>query len=575
MRVLLRGSTSNTAVQGVQLYVNVDTTEFSIVDQDAGTAGTQPFGWETSYFFGSEVAQVNEVTTTVDSLFKLNLDKRNLISPEDPTDALIAYVDLVAKDFSGTATVNWNLDSVNDPNRIPVFFNSSGVLNSSFTNPLVTFISVSRGTITGTVPLEGDDRTSDSKVTTFWLRIPGSWVSISDTDYLTANDIAIDTSIVDGTQVITSPDSSEAVQVLTGSDGSFTLTQVPAGTYELVAKPASYLAGFTTITVVDGQALTAVLPTALSDSNDPSQLLGGDLNDDNKIDADDESAMNLAYAATTTDANFSSVADIDDDGSVLLSDLLILAANRQTPVLSGIDPVYKPIPGVNEGSMLTLDGLPTQMGAGDEVEVDLTLRRVDEVKGYTLDLVYDPSTLEIVTVDATLLQSLSAIRVNRAQKPGRFVLAEVTRGRQAVVAEEGPLARLRLRALTDVNNPSIAVERAFLADRSNRTIQLVAQTSRLLPDQFGLAQNSPNPFNPSTNITFDIPQDSAPVVLSVYNLMGQRVRELMRAEMMPAGRYTITWDGLDQRGQRAGSGVYFYTLAAGPYLESRKMILMK
>ena len=573
VRVLLRGNTGNTPVQGIQLYVNVDTTEFAIVDQDGTTAGTQPFGWESSYFFGDEVAQVNRLTV-VDSLFKLDLDKRNLIALQDPTDQLIAFVDVVAKDFSGAATVNWNMDAVNDPNRLPVLFNSSGVLTSSFTNPLVTFTSVSRGTITGTVPLEGNARTHDSKVTTFWLRVPGSWVSLSDSNFIAANDTAMDTSIVDGAQLIAPPDSSEALQVLTGADGSFTLTQVPSGTYELVAKPASYLAGFTTVTVVDGQSLTGVLPTAISTSNDPSQLLGGDLNNDNKIDADDESAMNLAYAATTIDSNFSSVADIDDDGSVLLSDLLILAANRQIPVLSGIDPVYKPVPGINEGAMLTLAGLPAWLPAGEEMEVELRLERTDEVKGYTLDLVYDPAALDVVGVDASLLNSASTVRVNRLQRPGRFVLAEVTRGRATVASEEGPLARVRLRALSDVS-PVLAVERAFLADRANRTVQLAVQTSRILPQRFALAQNSPNPFNPSTNISFDLPQDSAPVSLTVYNLMGQRVRELIRAETMPLGSYTITWDGLDGSGKRAGSGVYLYTLAAGPYLESRKMILMK
>ena len=317
------------------------------------------------------------------------------------------------------------------------------------------------------------------------------------------------------------------------------------------------------------------MPTAVSASNDPAQLLGGDLNDDNKIDADDESAMNLAYAATTTDANFSSAADIDDDGSVLLSDLLILASNRQTPVLSGIDPVYKPVPGINEGSILKMAGLPHHMEAGEETEVNLLLERVDEVKGYTLDLVYDATDLEIVAVKAPLLQSLSAVRVNRALRPGRFVLAEVTRGAQTLAGAEGALARVRVRALTDLHNPAIAVERAFLADGTNRLVQLAAQTTRVRPERFALAQNSPNPFNPSTNITFELPQDSAPVIFTVYNLMGQRVRELMRAEVMPAGRYTMTWDGLNQHGGRAGSGVYFYTFIAGPYLESKKMILMK
>mgnify|MGYP001472532152 CR=1 FL=1 len=79
------------------------------------------------------------------------------------------------------------------------------------------------------MPLQGDGRGSDSKVTTLWLRKPGNWVSISDTKFINANDVAVDTSYANGVEIITPPDFLEAVQVKTGADGSFTLTQVPAG----------------------------------------------------------------------------------------------------------------------------------------------------------------------------------------------------------------------------------------------------------------------------------------------------------------------------------------------------------
>ena len=557
IRVLLRGNTNNTAVQGMQLYINIDSTKFAIADQNAATAGVQPFGFETSYFFGSVPAQINRVN--LDSLtYKLDLDKRNLSAPADPTGQVMAHVDLVARSFTGVAYVNWNLDRVNDPNRIPLFFNASGDLGAMFANPLATFTPLSRGTISGTVPLQGANRTSDSKVTTFWLRPPGSWISVSDTSFVNTND--------DSTSL-------EGVQQTTGTDGSFTLTKVPAGIYELVAKSESYLAGYAPVSVVNGQSVSGVTPTRISAINDPGQLLGGDINGDNKIDASDESALNLAYETTSADSTFNSAADIDDDGTVLLSDLLILAANLQTPLLTGIAPVYKPA--VNDGVVLSLSGLPLQIRAGEEFEVALELEGAAWLAGYSLGLDFDPAALEVVEVETPLLDGYATVQIERLRRPDRYVLAEAVKGGQQAAVDDPLLARVRFRALGDVAMPALGVGRAYLADQSGYQVELAVRMARALPEHFSLLQNRPNPFNPSTQITFDVPLDEAAVELTIFNVMGQPIRHLLRTDGVRAGRYRLTWDGRDDQGQQVGSGIYLYTLRAGDFVQSRKMVMMK
>ncbi len=97
-----------------------------------------------------------------------------------------------------------------------------------------------------------------------------------------------------------------------------------------------------------------------------------------------------------------------------------------------------------------------------------------------------------------------------------------------------------------------------------------------LPKAFGLAQNSPNPFNPSTTISYNIPESSPPVMveLSVYNLRGQVVRTLVRETKVP-GQYSVNWDGTDEGGRRVSSGVYFYRIQAGEYRATRKMVVLK
>ena len=88
-----------------------------------------------------------------------------------------------------------------------------------------------------------------------------------------------------------------------------------------------------------------------------------------------------------------------------------------------------------------------------------------------------------------------------------------------------------------------------------------------------LRQNSPNPFNPETSISYSLPQ-SGDVRLDVFNIRGQHVKTLFRGEA-EAGSYTVVWRGQDEQQQPVASGVYFYRLQAGDKLETRKMLLLK
>lgn len=95
----------------------------------------------------------------------------------------------------------------------------------------------------------------------------------------------------------------------------------------------------------------------------------------------------------------------------------------------------------------------------------------------------------------------------------------------------------------------------------------------VLPTKFALAQNYPNPFNPSTEIAFDLPK-TAHVELSVFNILGQQVINLVSGEM-PAGSHQVSWDGTDSDGESVASGIYFYRIAADDYSSSKKMMLLK
>ena len=90
---------------------------------------------------------------------------------------------------------------------------------------------------------------------------------------------------------------------------------------------------------------------------------------------------------------------------------------------------------------------------------------------------------------------------------------------------------------------------------------------------FSLQQNSPNPFNPETSITFSLPAKKT-ASLIIYNVKGQIVKTLLNEELS-AGIHTIAWNGKDTKNNPVGSGVYYYKLKTGKLELIRKMILLK
>ncbi len=96
----------------------------------------------------------------------------------------------------------------------------------------------------------------------------------------------------------------------------------------------------------------------------------------------------------------------------------------------------------------------------------------------------------------------------------------------------------------------------------------------IVPDQFALYQNSPNPFNPSTVIRYDVPSGGANVSLRIFDVNGRLVKTLVSESLSP-GEKSVTWHGDDNSGNRVASGVYFYSIETPGFRETRKLVLMK
>jgi len=98
-------------------------------------------------------------------------------------------------------------------------------------------------------------------------------------------------------------------------------------------------------------------------------------------------------------------------------------------------------------------------------------------------------------------------------------------------------------------------------------------SSEQTPKQYSLMQNSPNPFNPGTQISYALPR-SGSVSLVIYNVIGQTVRVIVDG-YESAGYRQVVWDGTDQSGREVASGIYFYQLRADGFTQIRKMVKLR
>jgi hypothetical protein len=120
-------------------------------------------------------------------------------------------------------------------------------------------------------------------------------------------------------------------------------------------------------------------------------------------------------------------------------------------------------------------------------------------------------------------------------------------------------------ATNDTTHPSFVIEITGTCGTNS--------SDSVLPKVTKLQGNYPNPFNPVTNISFSLKENS-PVTIDIYNVKGQLVKQLVN-EAMQAGNHTVVWNGKDQNNKSVSSGVYFYRMQSKNYAGTKKMLLMK
>ena len=645
-------NSQNSSIDLMAIHLNVPRNYFEVIDMDAGTTGLQPFADSTGAFKTPSTIAQNDTTQGTEQFIKLNfvesiINGEVIGNASGDSSQVAARLKLLVKRYSGGAPLDTSLVWSVESGRKAAFYRGTTELAAPAREGYVTLTPASRLIVT--TPLEGRSNYADTL--DIHLRQIGSTHDIIDQTYIAANDVTLDTTssttdldlsglsgtfqtsetatgvtsgatgtvvAVDGTVLSLSPITGtfsagesvtgatssasgaistisvgsvvlgDSVQVVSDAFGTITLTEIPAGVYELTVKADGYVSGRTdTLDLFNGLTLTPD-PTYgsdvlgnLSPATPLGFLRGGDATGDNQVDVADANLIFSLWNYTLANADFVRAADVNADGVINALDLGFVTSNFGNDGF-GAPPVFKRITdaGDNSTAIVEIQGIDEVEAwwPGRVFEVTTRVTGMSDVMAYQLGISYDPekvkplSDRQAVTEGDVFANNPRGTLFFQRYEPG---LIEVTAGRVGrEMTAKGDADLVTVRFVTLADDPGlIEVVSGQLVNSAYQGVDMRVKQSQALPMVAALYQNFPNPFNPSTEIRFDIPT-ARDVKLRVYNQLGQTVRTLAQTRMK-AGSYRINWDGKSEAGHGVSSGVYFYSLEAGDYSQIRKMTLVK
>jgi hypothetical protein len=268
------------------------------------------------------------------------------------------------------------------------------------------------------------------------------------------------------------------------------------------------------------------------------------------------------------------------DNVIDFEDVMILTMNYGDVAPASIRDEGLPDKAIRGCAVLALERERAELAVGDVVEINLTLRVGEgRAKGVSSVVEFEEDALEFLSAVQGEREgnAVEGFFFAREKEAGRLRVDFAVLGSEATMPGFCVVATLRFRVSTEESS-ALDIDEVVLRDSWNA--DMICLTSGLqlgggeeVPLRLRLGQNVPNPFNPRTTIAFDIPERCG-VTLRVYGVDGREVAALVD-EPRDAGAYEVLWDGTDDRGADAASGVYFYVLDAGGLRLTQKMVLMR
>lgn len=260
--------------------------------------------------------------------------------------------------------------------------------------------------------------------------------------------------------------------------------------------------------------------------------------------------------------------DANGDGTIDVADAISIV-NSVLNILS------KPSSGGTGGSAAVALGDALLLPTGESV-FSVSLTSDVATAGLQMTLNYDPHRVRVGT--PRFVDGLEGLEmVSNVVGDEIRVLVYSLSGQQLPSNMDGfilvPVDPIEGTSLVDVSQVIVADQQAQIlpVTITNGTVRV---TGAAEPAKFALIGANPNPFNPSTTISYEVPALSH-ITLTVYNLLGQEVIRLVDENAVP-GRYSVSWRGLNTSGASVASGIYLYRLSSSTgFTSTRRMTLLK
>jgi len=351
--------------------------------------------------------------------------------------------------------------------------------------------------------------------------------------------------------------------------------------WDLVYTAAPSATSYTDPVVIRGIYIYEIFPKDLAGNFGPRAVTGNDyatnywLGDvfpgwDGNVHADDVTTLAVSYGLTDGETGYDNDCDVGPtthpvgsglgipltDDTVGFEDLMIFALNYW---------VVSPKPIVQGSDIAMLSWFEMEDGVWG---LGLT-EPCASLKALQLKAALPAGVEAQLTGGSLLTQQAGPIFLRQIPGDGLDVSLAVL-GEGLVISGQGLLFSVTLPAGVLPGDVELTVRDAANAELA---FALSATAVEDLPTVYRLAGNYPNPFNPKTTISFDLPEAQF-VRLAVFSADGRRIATLL-SQQMAAGRHVAIWDGRDAHGDQVASGVYFARIEAGPLNETHKMLLMK
>ena len=220
---------------------------------------------------------------------------------------------------------------------------------------------------------------------------------------------------------------------------------------------------------------------------------------------------------------------------------------------------------------------------GDVFQMPILLDGGDNVRSYELEFSYDPEVL----VYQSLIwdESVSGMTILDNQEDG--IIKVSAAGLDAIEFGSVTLGYVEFELVDTFDEYETTVtmsrsrlnEKAVVIDGStaiytNALLVIDDWGHGGVPDVYALQQNFPNPFNPVTQIRYQLPEESI-VTIRIYDITGRVVRSLVSGQKELTGYHQVSWDGTNNHGDGVSAGMYLYVIQAGKFRNTRKMVFIK